>query len=83
MIRMKNEMIGQPQLIATGPPLFQAWPKVVKHAGQDGDDGERDGEVGEPAPLAPQLLSVAELGQPLLVRVVRLCHLGWRFGCHV
>ncbi len=28
--RMKNEMIGQPQLIATGPPLFQAWPKVVK-----------------------------------------------------
>ena len=23
-------MIGQPQLIAIGPPLFQAWPKVVK-----------------------------------------------------
>ncbi len=27
--RMKNEMIGQPQLIATGPPLFHAWPNVV------------------------------------------------------
>ncbi len=30
MIRMKLAMIGQPQEIATGPPLFQAWPKVVK-----------------------------------------------------
>ena len=23
-------MIGQPQEIATGPPLFHAWPNVVK-----------------------------------------------------
>ena len=23
-------MIGQPQEIAIGPPLFQAWPNVVK-----------------------------------------------------
>ena len=23
-------MIGQPHEMATGPPLFQAWPKVVK-----------------------------------------------------
>ncbi len=30
MIRMKTEMIGQPQEIAIGPPLFQAWPNVVK-----------------------------------------------------
>src|SRR6476659_5461463 len=30
MIRMNVEMIGQPQEIATGPPLFQACPKVVK-----------------------------------------------------
>ena len=30
MIRMKAEMIGQPQEMATGPPLFQAWPNVVK-----------------------------------------------------
>ncbi len=30
MIRMKTEMIGQPQEIATGPPLFHAWPNVVK-----------------------------------------------------
>src|SRR3954447_22584793 len=30
MIRMNVEMIGQPQEIAIGPPLFQAWPKVVK-----------------------------------------------------
>jgi hypothetical protein len=26
MIRMNAEMIGQPQLIAIGPPLFHAWP---------------------------------------------------------
>jgi len=31
MTRMKIEMSGQPIEIATGPPLFQAWPKVVKH----------------------------------------------------
>ena len=28
--RMNAEMIGQPHEIATGPPLFQACPKVVK-----------------------------------------------------
>ena len=31
MIRMKIDRMGQPQLIATGPPLFHAAPKVVKH----------------------------------------------------
>jgi hypothetical protein len=31
MMRMRAEMIGQPQTMARGPPLFQAWPKVVKH----------------------------------------------------
>ena len=30
MIRMKAEMIGQPQAMAAGPPLFQPTPKVVK-----------------------------------------------------
>ena len=25
MIRMKAEMIGQPQAIAIGPPLFHPW----------------------------------------------------------
>ena len=30
MIKMKAAMIGQPHEMATGPPLFQAWPKVVK-----------------------------------------------------
>ena len=30
MSRMKAEMIGQPHEMATGPPLFQAWPNVVK-----------------------------------------------------
>ena len=25
MMRMKTEMIGQPQEIAIGPPLFHAW----------------------------------------------------------
>ena len=31
MMRMKAEMIGHPHEMAIGPPLFQAWPKVVKH----------------------------------------------------
>ena len=30
MIRMNAEMIGQPHEMATGPPLFQPWQKVVK-----------------------------------------------------
>ncbi len=30
MIRMNAEISGQPQEIAIGPPLFQAWPNVVK-----------------------------------------------------
>ena len=31
MMRMKAEMRGQPSEIAMGPPLFHAWPNVVKH----------------------------------------------------
>jgi hypothetical protein len=30
MMRMKTEMSGQPIEMAIGPPLFHAWPKVVK-----------------------------------------------------
>ena len=30
MIRMNSEISGQPSEIAIGPPLFQAWPNVVK-----------------------------------------------------
>ena len=30
MIRMNAETIGQPHEIATGPPLLNPWPKVVK-----------------------------------------------------
>ena len=29
-MRINNEISGQPSEIATGPPLFQAWPKVEK-----------------------------------------------------
>ena len=31
MMMMKTEMSGQPIEIAIGPPLFHAWPNVVKH----------------------------------------------------
>ena len=31
MARMNRLMMGQPQAIAAGPPLFQPTPKVVKH----------------------------------------------------
>ncbi len=30
MIRMKIEINGQPSEMAIGPPLFHAWPNVVK-----------------------------------------------------
>ena len=30
MTRMNAAMIGQPMEMAIGPPLFHAWPKVVK-----------------------------------------------------
>ena len=30
MMRMKTEMIGQPQAMAAGPPLFQPRPNEVK-----------------------------------------------------
>jgi hypothetical protein len=30
MMRMKHEMIGQPNAMASGPPLFQPRPKLVK-----------------------------------------------------
>lgn len=30
MIKMNAEISGQPIEMATGPPLFQAWPNVVK-----------------------------------------------------
>ena len=30
MTRMKAEITGQPHEMAIGPPLFHAWPKVVK-----------------------------------------------------
>ena len=38
-------------------------------AGQDRDDGERDGEVGEPAHLAVQHLGIAQAMQQRLVRM--------------
>ena len=53
---------GQPIEIAVGPPLFHAWPKVVKHP-RGADDREGDREVGEAAPAAMQLLLVAQLGE--------------------
>ena len=31
IIKIKREMRGQPIAMASGPPLFQAWPNVVKH----------------------------------------------------
>ena len=64
-------MTGQPIEIAIGPPLFQRLPVGREAAGEDADDRERDREVGEAAPAAVQLLLVAQLGEPLLVRAQR------------
>src|SRR4029077_14725853 len=43
-------------------------------AGEDRDDREGDGEVGEAGPRPVQLLLVAELGEVLLVVVQLNCH---------
>ena len=55
---------------------------------QDRDDRERDREVLESAPAPVQLLLVAQLGEPLLVRIVDHCRVrhcispGWFSGPH-
>ena len=66
-------MSGQPIEIATGPPLFQAWPKVVKHPARI-EMIEKEGllvaaEAREARPGSGQLLLVAQLGELALVVV--------------
>ena len=58
----------QPQMIMAGPPVFM--PEAVQRqaAGQDRDDRERDGVVGERRHAAGEHLRVAELGEAFLVR---------------
>jgi hypothetical protein len=62
MIRMKIEMIGQPQAIAAEAERGEA-------ARQDRDDRERDGEVTEAGPGPVEFLGVAERCKVLLVVV--------------
>ncbi len=52
MIRMKIEISGQPHEMAMGPPLFQAWPNVVK----------------QPARIEMMEKEIAKLEKPLQVR---------------
>ena len=60
-------MIGQPHEMATGPPLFQAWPKVVK---QPARIEMIENEIAKFEKLDQErlkLLLVAELGEELVV----------------
>ncbi len=53
MIRIAHEITGQPIEIAIGPPLFQAWPYVVK----------------QPARIEMIVNEIAKLENPLQARV--------------
>ena len=63
-------MIGQPHEMATGPPLFQAWPKVVKQPARIEMIENEMAKLEKLGPGAAELLLVAELGEVLLVVVV-------------
>ena len=67
MHRIRAARIGQPQAMAAGPPPFQPLRERGEATGQDRDDREGDGEVGEPGPRPAELLFVPELGQELFV----------------
>ena len=67
MIRMKAEMIGQPHEMAIGPPLFHAWPKVVKHPARIEMIENEIAKLEKLDQLPAQLLRVAEPGEVLLV----------------
>ena len=64
-------MIGQPIEIAIGPPAFHAWPKVVKVPARTEMIVNEIAKFVKPLQARVQLLLVAELGEPLLVAVVR------------
>ena len=61
---MKIEISGQPQEMATGPPLFQAWPKVVKQPARIEMIEKEMAKLEKPLQLPAQLLLVAEFGEP-------------------
>ena len=69
MIRMNAEMTGQPMEMAIGPPLFQAWPKVVKQPARIEMIENEMAKFENPLQLAVELLLVAELGQSSFVVV--------------
>ena len=60
-------MIGQPHEMATGPPLFHAWPNVVKQPARIEMIENEMAKLEKPDHGPGELLLVAELGQVLLV----------------
>src|SRR5215813_12374070 len=74
MARPTNSVItptnGHPQLMTTGPPTIISILSgclTLYGFGEDRDDRERDGEVGEPRHAPVQLLGVTHLMEALLV----------------
>ena len=83
MIRMKIETSGQPQAIATGPPLFQPRPNEVKQPARIEMIENEMAKLEKPDQERLQLLHVAELGEvPLVVsqKFMALWHGGSPFG---
>ncbi len=60
-------MIGQPQAIAAGPPLFQPTPKLVKQPARIEMIENEMAKFEKPDQDAVQLLLVAEFGEALFV----------------
>ena len=81
---------GQPRVITERAAEAQAVAVERHRAGEDGDDGEREGEVGEAAHVAQELLGVAEAGEiggvavelGLLVGIGLHCVRRVYMGCH-
>ena len=67
MIRMKRRDDRPAPRDRDRAAVVPACAELGEAAGEDRDDRERDGEVGEAGPRAVQVLAVPELGQVLLV----------------
>ena len=74
MIRMNPAMSGQPIEMAMGPPLFQAWPNVVKQPARIEMIEKEMAKLENPRPGPVELLLVAELGELAFVVVQVHCH---------
>ena len=67
-------MIGQPHEIAIGPPLFHAWPYVVKQPARTEMIVNEIAKLEKELQRAAQVLLVPKLGELLLVTILNVGH---------